>query len=225
MKVVAMHQPQYLPYLGFFHKLRHSDLFVVLDDVQFSTGGFLNRNKIKNRQGWQWLTVPVFQGSRPINEVEVKQSTPWQRKHCNSLVQSYSKSRYFEEYGPGLQELLLKPWHLLVDLDMALIEWGMQALGLTTPILCSSRLQVEGAATNRLVEICKAVGADCYLSGPGGANYMDLEAFAAAGVQVRWQEFASPVYEQVFPQAGFIPNLAVVDALFCCGPDTARFLD
>lgn len=225
MTVVAIHQPQYLPYLGFFHKLLHCDVFVALDNIQFQKNGLQNRNKIKNSQGWQWLTVPVLHrfGQR-INEVRINLRAPWQRKHWQAVVSNYSRAPYFDMYGPGLKDLLDREWHNLCDLNMALTRWAVDALGIKTPILYSSTLEVEGNQTQLLINICNAVEADCYLSGPGGKRYMDLVAFEAAGMTVIWQEFAAPVYDQVFPDVGFVSNLSVVDALFNCGPETIEFL-
>ena len=225
MKIVAIHQPQYLPYLGFFHKLLHCDVFVTLDNVQFQKNGLQNRNKLKTSQGWQWLTVPVLHRSgQLINEVRINPKVPWQRKHWNALVSNYSPAPYFDVYGPGLKRLIDREWSSLCELNMVLIRWAMNALGIETPILYSSALGVEGNRTELLVNICKAVGAQCYLSGPGGRRYMELTAFEAAGITVIWQEFTSPAYDQVFPDVGFVPDLSVVDALFNCGPETIEFL-
>jgi len=195
--------------------------------VQFLRRGFQNRNKIKTKQGWQWLTVPVVHQPRSeelINGVRLDSEIPWQRKHWKALVLSYSPAPFFDVYGDGLKQLLDQEYSGLRDLDMALIRWAMEVLGIKTPVLYSSALGVEGSQTERLINICRATGADCYLSGPGGRRYMDLEAFAAAGITVTWQEFTSPAYQQVFPGTGFVPDLAVVDALFSCGPETIKLL-
>lgn len=225
MRVVAIHQPQYLPYLGFFHKLLHCDVFVALDDVQFQKNGLQNRNKIKNAQGWQWLTVPVLHGfGQLINEVRPNPQIPWQQKHWNALRFNYSRASYFDTYGPALEDLLNQDRNNLCEFNMALMRWVAEALGIETPIVYSSDLTVEGDKTDLLIEICQALKADCYLSGPGGKRYMNLAAFEAAGVDVLWQQFTPPVYEQLFPDVGFMPNLSVVDALLNCGPETLEFL-
>lgn len=225
MRIAAIHQPQYLPYLGFFHKLLHCDIFVVLDNVQFQKNGLQNRNKIKTSQGWQWLTVPVIHRfGQLINEVRISPEVFWQRKHWGALVSNYSHAPYFDLYAPGLKDLLNRKWSHLCDLNMALTQWTAEALGIKTSILYSSALKVEGSQTEYLISICNAVEADCYLSGPGGKRYMDLMAFEAVGIAVIWQEFTTSVYEQLFPEAGFVPNLSVVDALFNHGPETIEFL-
>jgi hypothetical protein len=225
MTTVAIHQPQYLPYLGFFHKLCRCDIFVALDNVQFQKNGLQNRNKIKTRQGWQWLTVPVLQDfGQPIMEVVINRNVPWQRKHCNAIASNYGRAPFFNEFGPSLKLLLEQEWHRLNQLDMALAKWAMEALSIETPIVHASELSVEGNQTELLIAICQAVGADCYLSGTGGRRYMDLEAFAAAGITVEWQTFTSPVYPQLFPQVEFVPDLSAVDAIFNCGAKARSFL-
>ncbi len=225
MRIAAIHQPQYLPYLGFFHKLLHCDIFVALDNVQFQKNGLQNRNKIKTSQGWQWLTVPVINRfGQLINEVRISPEVFWQRKHWSALVSNYSRAPYFDMYGPGVKDLVDREWSHLCDLNMALTRWTAEVLGIKTAILYSSALKVDGKQTEFLINICNAVEADCYLSGPGGANYMDLMAFEAAGITVSWQNFTAPVYEQLFPEFGFIPNLSIVDTLFNYGQRTIEFM-
>lgn len=201
------------------------DVFVVLDDVQFQKGGFQNRNRIKTSQGWQWMTVPVIHQSKQlISEVRVNQQVPWQRKHWNALLTNYASAPYFDRYGSDLQGFLDQEWGELAQLDLALMKWVMNALGITTPVVLSSSLGLLEEGTHRLVEICQKLGATKYLSGPGGRSYMDLDVFENSAIDVAWQDFLSPTYEQTFSQAGFEPDLSVVDALLCCGSETAQLL-
>lgn len=228
MKIAAIHQPQYLPYLGFFHKLRQSDIFVVMDNVQFERRGIQHRNKIKTSLGSQWLTVPVFHRSREeefINEVLINSELPWSRKHWNSLVTNYSRAPYFDKYALEIEQLLARKWSKLYELNIALIQWIMDALEIDKPIAYLSALEVEGSKSELIINACKAVGADAYLSGLGGKRYMELTAFEAAGIDVIWQNYSSPSYEQVFSDLGFVPDLSIVDTLFCCGPETRKFLE
>jgi hypothetical protein len=223
----AIHQPQYLAYLGFFHKIRHCDLFVVLDNVQFQKNGLQNRNKIKDSsaQGWQWLTVPVqHRFGQMISEVALNTAVPWQRKHWQAILSNYAAAPFFATYGPELKRLLEQEYATLTAVNMALTQWVMQAVGIETPIVYASELNVGGVQTELLVNICRVTGAGQYLSGPGGRQYMDLDAFAAAGIEVVWQEFNAPVYSQLFPGISFIPNLSIIDPLFNCGPQIMEFL-
>ncbi|HEY9852381.1 MAG TPA: WbqC family protein [Leptolyngbyaceae cyanobacterium] len=228
MTIAVIHQPQYLPYLGFFHKLNQGDIFIVMDSVQFMRRGIQHRNKIKTNKGEQWLTVPVFhQSSREeeyIKEVQIDSELPWARKHWNTLLTNYSPAPYFDKYGAELQKLLEKEWHYLCELDMSLIQWIMEVLGIKKTIVYLSELAVKGSKSQLLIDACKAVGADTYLSGSGGKEYMNLSLFEAAGINVIWQEFNSPSYNQLFPELGFIPSLSIIDTLFCCGSETRNFL-
>ncbi|MDJ0734630.1 MAG: WbqC family protein [Nostocaceae cyanobacterium] len=228
MTIAVIHQPQYLPYLGFFHKLQQGDIYVVMDSVQFQRRGIQHRNKIKTSQGAQWLTVPLFHQTRDeerINEMCINSEFPWFRKHWNALVTNYSRAPYFQEYAPGIKAILTREWNNLCELDMALIQWVMDILGINKPIVYLSTLGIEGNKSELLINTCKAVVANSYLSGSGGIRYMDMDAFAAAGIHVMWQDFNYPSYKQMFPELGFMPNLSIVDTLFCCGLQTRNFLE
>jgi len=225
MAIAAIHQPQYLPYLGFFHKLFHSDIFIVMDDVEFLRRGLQHRNKIKTCQGEQWLTVPVLhQQNQLIQEVKINTDFPWLRKHWHTILTNYSSAPYFKHYAPSLQPIFEQDWQMLSELNMVLIQWVMEILEIHKPIVYSSCLQATGYKSDRLIRLCQLAGADTYLSGPGGRDYIDLSAFAAADIRVIWQEFSPPSYTQLFPKVGFVPNLSILDVLFCCGPDTRQFL-
>ena len=219
--IVAIHQPQYLPYLGFFHKLCSCDLFIALDDVQFQKNGLQNRNKIKTAQGWQWLTVPVLhRADQKILEVRINPKVNWRNKHLNALKTNYSKAPFFEEFWPALSEVYATNHEDLSGLNMDLTKLLLQFLGVDKKIVCSSSLNAEGERTQRLINLCREVGATTYLSGPGGKRYMDAEAFPAAGLKLEYQDFTFPEqYPQMFPQQGFVPYMSVLDTLFCCGAE------
>jgi WbqC-like protein family len=226
MTAAVIHQPQYLPYLGFFHKLLQGDVFVVMDNVEFLRRGLQHRNKVKTNQGEQWLTVPVLHRQKQlINEVSINADFPWTRKHWQTLKTNYSPAPYFETYAQDLQHFFDREWSSLYQLNMALIQWVMDVLDIKKPIVYASTLAATGHKSELLINLSKAVGANAYLSGPGGRDYMDLSAFDAANVEVIWQEFQPPCYAQLFPDAGFLPNLSIVDVLFCCGPKTRQFLE
>lgn len=224
--ILAIHQPQFLPYLGFFDKVAKSDALVILDDVQFLERGHQHRNEIKMQTGKQWLTVPVIQNrGQLIRDVKIDSSSNWRRKHWAALESNYRPSPFWKELSGGLKQILLEGKQTtLLDLDMDLLRWAMELLGVQRPMKLSSELPVEGTRTERLVSICKLMGADVYLSGQGGKEYMDLELFAAANVEVRFQEYAAREYPQLFMQHGFIANLAVVDALFNRGVEARTLI-
>ena len=220
MTTVSIHQPQYLPYLGFFHKLAHSDIHVFLDTVQLHRRGLQHRNKIKSSTGWQWLTVPISSGSREIlSDVKISSTEPWADKHRRAIQLNYARAPYFDALGDDLLGLLQTSWGMLAELNEALIRSVMGVVGIGTSLVRASELGVEGSSTQLLVAVSREVGADRYLSGPGGRNYIEPALFEDAGIDIAWQEFEYPSYDQVFPSAGFIPHLSIIDPLFCAGAE------
>jgi hypothetical protein len=226
--IIANHQPQYVPYLGFFYKVARCELLVVMDDVQFIERGHQHRNLIKMQTGTQWLTVPVQRRHRQrIEEVVIDAAQNWRRKHWAALQANYGPAPYFRQLEPELRAILLEGTQThLCKLDLDLLQWTMRHLAIDVPMKLSSELCVTGERSERHINICRSVGADTYLSGSGGRQYMDLEVFERAGITVRFVDFIPRPYPQRFPQHGFIPNLSVLDALFNCGPaDTRALID
>ena len=230
--IASAHQPHFLPWLGYFDKILRSEVFVVLDHVQFERQNFQNRTRIKARSGARWITVPVRQRSRDerIVDKEIDPAPdgdmPWGEKMFRTLENAYSRTKHFRDHRAFFREALLRPWTRLVDLDDALLRHLLAALDIRTPIVTSSSLgRIEGARSEMIVDLCRAVGADTYLSGSGGArDYLDLDLFERAGVRVEWQAFAHPRYPQLAPPAGFVPRMSAVDLLFNCGPESASIL-
>lgn len=224
---IAISQPGYLPWAGFFDLIDQVDQFLLLDDAQFVKQSWDQRNRIKSSTGLQWLTVPVvFRGclGQPLCEVEIREPQFWQ-KHLRSIEVNYGKARYFESYFPQLKEILERygPGEKLIDLNLALIQWLAGELAVKTPMVRASTLGVEGKRSGRLVSMCKLVGATDYLS-PRSAIYLldDLAMFAEAGVKVWFQNYTHPEYEQRFPP--FLPYASVLDLLFNKGPESGEIL-
>jgi hypothetical protein len=220
MTVVAVHQPQYLPWLGYIDKLERCDVFCLLDTVQYKKNEFQNRNRIKTADGWQWLTVPVtYRFPQRIHEVRVNQTADWQRKHLQALKTNYSKARFFDWYYTKFADFYRQSFELLVQVNVACIQLLMELLGLERKVVLASSLPVESEdPTLRLVEICKALGGEFYLSGRDGANYMNTDMFPAHHIKVLHQDFKHPEYPQCY--GSFEPNMSAVDLLFNCGPDS-----
>ena len=224
MTVVAIHQPQFLPWLGYFDKLDRSDVFCLLDTVQYKKNEFQNRNKIKTAQGWQWLTVPVtYRFPQRILEVGVNQTVDWRRKHLRTLETSYRKAPFFDTYITRFEEFYQQSYEMLADVNVASIELLMELLGLERKLVLASSLQVDTEdPTLRLVQICQTLGGAAYLSGKDGAKYMDVDMFASHEIDVLFQDFKHPQYPQCF--GSFEPNMSVVDLLFNCGPESLAIL-
>lgn len=222
--IVAIHQPQYLPWIGYIHKLVTADAFCFLDNVQYKKNEWQNRNRIKTAEGWQWLTVPVrYRFPQQIDDVAIDNNTPWQKKHRHALHTNYRRSAFFDEVWAALAEGFHRRWQRLADVNIFFVERICDYLGLGAKLrVRASRMTLRDDPTDRLIDICKSLGAGTYLSGPDGAGYMDLERFRSAGIQVVFQDFVPPAYPQQFN--GFEPRLSIVDMLFNCGPRTAELL-
>ncbi len=217
--ITTIHQPQYMPWLGYFDKIDSSDLFVILDAVQYKKNEWQNRNRIKNDDGWQWVTVPVkYKFPEKINEVKVNNCVPWGRKHLQSFVTNYAKAPYFSKYIDVFKEIFSKDWEYLVDINIYMIKYLVNILGIKTEILTASDFDLAEEPTERLIDICKQVKADKYMSGKDGVNYLNRDRFLNEGIEIIFQDFEHPVYKQLYGE--FVPYLSIVDLLFNYGPDS-----
>ena len=213
--MIAIHQPNYLPWLGFFDKARIADKLVLLDNVAYTRGGVGNRNRIRTKKGLEWITVPVhYPYGAEIKDVQTVDSG-WEETHWKTLFFNYHRAPYFNEVANILQPVYQKRWHKLAEVNETLIRLILKYLGLSTKIFRSSELEVEGKSSELLVSICKAAGDREYLSGVGATGYLDVNLFEREGISVRFQLFRPPEYAQRF--GDFIPNLSAVDYLFNCG--------
>lgn len=219
--VISIHQPRYLPWLGFFHKVASSDIFVILDTVQFSKGSFQNRCQIKQSQGVNWLTVPVIlkgQLEREIRDIKIYNGINWWNKHYKTLEWAYKRASYWCNYEPFLQELYLEErWDYLSELNIYLLFWMFDELGIKSKVIRASKLEVVGKKGDLILNICKRVGADIYLSGIGARYYLDEGKFVKNGIRVVWQDFKHPGYPQLW--GDFKQGLSAMDLLLNCGKD------
>lgn len=223
--IVAIHQPNFMPWLGYFHKMASADKFVYLDNVPFSKGSYTNRVQIKTQGGARWLTVPVITSGKlgqNISELAADEHGDWRRKALATLEGSYRKCPHWKTCWPLVEPLIASGPVNLADLNIGLIEHFAGMLGVSTPRVRASTLAAQGKSTDLLIAICKELSADTYLSGSGGANYQDEQAFASAGIKLTYSQFKHPQYPQPFGE--FTPGLSVVDLLFNCGPDSAAIL-
>jgi hypothetical protein len=225
MTTLAVLQPGYLPWLGFFDQVARSDVFVLYDDAQFDKHGWRNRNRVKSAKGPVWLTVPVLHSGRSgqsINETEIDSKLPWARKHIRTIAQLYADAPFVSRYLPEIEEILLRPWTRLVDLDVALSTRICQWLGLERRFCLSSELSVGGDRNDRLINLCRHFGAKVYFSGNSAQDYLDVGAFADLGIAVEWQNFVHPTYPQ--QHGPFVSHLSAIDLLLNVGPDSAAVL-
>jgi hypothetical protein len=220
--IVSVHQPQYIPWLGYFDKIAKSDCFIFLDCVQYKTREFQNRNKIRTDRGWSWLTVPVVsQGKsrQKISEVYINNELPWKRQHLNSWKSWYGRAEFFDAYFPFLEDTYGREWNRLIDINVHIIMYILKQLAIPTKIYFESAFDVQAIKTERIIELCKKIKATTYLSGAGGKAYLEEERFYKEGIALAYQHFNHPVYPQLFQthDSDFIPYLSVWDLLFNVG--------
>lgn len=226
--ICAIHQPQTFPWLGYFAKIMQADIFVFLDNVQFKKNEWQNRNKIRTPDGWQWLTVPVIHHfGQNINTVRINNTTNWLHKHLQTLRTYYGKAPFFNRYFEEIKEIYGREWQNLAEFNIATVRQIMIWIGIATPILIASEMPALQAnpqvtADERLIIATKAVGADVYLSGAGGHNYLNTPLFSTNNINVIFQKFEHPIYHQMTTE--FLPYMSVLDLLFNEGPQTRSII-
>ena len=225
---MAVHQPNFLPWLGFFDKIRRSDVFIVMDNAQFSkTGGtWTNRVQLMVNKEPAWVTVPIvraYHGLRSVHEMKINESAPWRAKLLRTIEVNYRPAPHFSEIYPLVSELVDQPSSDLASYNLNAIRTFCGRLHLTTEILLGSSLAAEGRSTDLLLAMVRAVGGTAYLAGGGASGYQEDERFQEAGVELVYQHFQHPTYPQ-FNTQGFKPGLSIVDALMNCGFDGVRKL-
>ena len=219
MKVVTAHQSSYLPWLGFFHKIAISDIFIILDDVQFEKNSFSNRNKIKGPNGTFWLTVPVrLKGhmQKKIMDIEIINNSIWRKKHLKAIENCYAKAPYFNDYIPFFRDCYSKDWDNLTVLNEYILSWFLKQLDIDVKVYKASDHSFKGQKSDLILEICRKFEAEIYVFGTLGKDYADVNWFVSQGVKVYFQDYKLSEYQQLY--LPFVSNLSIVDLLFNCGP-------
>ncbi len=222
---IAILQPGYMPWLGFFEQMLKTDHFVYLDDVQYTKQDWRNRNRIKTRNGAAWLTVPVQRAptDTPICRIRVCYDQPWPKKHLNLIRGAYAKAPHFDECYSKL-EATLKPCHeYLSDLNGAVVDLFRGLLGITTPVSRASELSIQTHdKSEKLWRICQALCADELYDGQTARSFLDVDAFERRGISATFQSYVHPTYPQCWDS--FVPFLSTLDLLMNCGPDAREII-
>lgn len=223
MTTISIHQPVYLPWLGFFKKILDCDYFVFLDDVQYEKNGYHNRNKIRTNEGWSWLTVPVKArfGMRLL-DVPIDNQIKWSQKHKKTIETNYSKSLFFNDYWFSFKTIYDKKYDLLIDLNMEIIKYLLAQFKIPTRYTFSSTLNISESGSDKILKICKVLGANTYLSGPFGKQYLKEKDFVENKIMIKYQNFQHPVYRQ--SKKPFVSNMAAIDLLFNEGNNSENIL-
>ena len=212
--IVSVHQPSYMPWLGYFDKISRSDVFIFLDTVQFEKNSYINRNKIKTPQGESWLTVPVKSKghmSKLIIDIQINNVKNWRQKHLKSIFHNYKKCVYFDELYPKLEILYQNDGDKFADLMFVHTKFWLKELKISTEIIRSSQLTTCGRKSELILNICDQLRATKYISGFFGKSYLDELEFRERSIEVEYQNYKHPKYPQL--HGDFLPNMAIVDFL------------
>lgn len=218
--IVSIHQPDYIPYLGYFYKISKSDIFVFLDDCQFSNNNMHHWNRIKTPQGEHRLKIPVEQHlGTPINKVRTKDELSWKEKHLKIIQMNYSKAKYYQEIYPKFEKILLKNYSNISDMNIAINIWISRNFGFNANFLKSSEMKINTVKEKRVIDIVKLLDGDTYFSGIGAKNYEVDEHFTEEGIKLVYSDYKAVEYFQLWPKVGFLPYMSILDYLFNCGFD------
>jgi hypothetical protein len=213
--IISIHQPAYLPWLGYIERIKKSDLFIFLDTVQFEKNSFTNRNLIKGANGQYWLTIPVKKKghlSKSLLETEIARDIDWRKNHLMSIKSSYSKTASFHEKYEKIYKVYDNNETLLADLCFNHLLFWLGELNIKTKIIRSSSLNISSKKSDLILDICQEVGATTYLSGPMGKNYLEENNFISNGIKLDYDYFEPTPYPQLF--GSFIPFMGIVDYWF-----------
>ena len=221
---IAIHQANYFPYPGFFHKINQADVFVIQDDIKF-VNKVTNRNKIISSSGHTWINVPIKKGhqSLPIMDVKINNEIPWKKINFKKVCAGYNKAKFFHLYKDFFENLYKKEWNNIFDLNFETIKQVLIWLNIKTKIVIESELDVSGPSTERLVNVCKKLGADTYISGIGGKKYLDEKLFEKNKIILKYQNYNPTTYHQ-HRSKSFIPNLSIIDLLANVGSKSGKLL-
>ncbi|MFC1499629.1 WbqC family protein [Candidatus Zixiibacteriota bacterium] len=223
--IASIHQPQYLPWAGYLDKVDQADVFILLDTVQFKKGEWQNRNRLKTATGPAWVTVPVLHdfGQFLADVVIDPAQHSWNRKHQQALRTHYGSTPHFTWVADRLDQVWQQEWERLAPLNRATLDVFMALLGIDTPLLWASEMDpTPEHPDERLISLCRQIGADTYLAGSAGPDYMEMEKWQSSGIEVCIHDFAHPVYNQPF--GDFLPAMSAADLLCNCGPDSLTLM-
>lgn len=223
---VAIMQPTYLGWMGYFSLIDSVDTFVFHDDVKYNHQSWQQRNRIKTENGPLWLTVPVLTSGRSgqlILEAEINEDEDWEHKHRASIETNYASASHFSQLGDWFDETYAQEWTSLCELNEHVVASLADQLGLESDFVFASELDLEGRKAHKLVKICHALGADEYLSPLGSRDYIESNnPFPEEGVDLCYQHYEHPTYRQLHGK--FMSHLSIIDLLLNEGADSLSIL-
>jgi len=213
-KIITIHQPDFIPWLGFFDRWNKSDLFIILDDVQFLRQGWHHRDKIKTPNGSKWLTIPIKKKGKyfqDINQTRIDESGNWRKDHLNLISSLYKKAPQFNKIYPEIEKLYTKKTSNLMEFNLDFLFFIAKKIEIKTSTVFSSEYSINAKGTNRLVELVKQFKGTIYLTGTGSKSYLDESLFLKENIKVKWHDFTPPSYNQLYN--GFEPMLSILDMM------------
>ncbi len=227
MKKIAIIQSNYIPWKGYFDIINYVDTFVLYDDAQYTKRDWRNRNKIKVPDGTLWLTIPIeVKGKyyQKIKEAKIADKD-WNKKHWKTITFFYAKAPYFNEYREIFEQLYLdKMPEYLSLINYKFITAINKILGITTPIRWSWEFEIKGNKSEKLLNICKQLNAQVYVSGPSAKNYLDINLFKQENISIEWFDYQNYTeYKQLFSPP-FIHNVSIIDLIFNTGKNAPKYM-
>ena len=222
--IVTIHQPEHLPWLGYFNKMAKAEKYVILDSVQFEKNYFQNRNKIIGSNGVQWLAIPVQMKGHMSNTIATTQiagDERWKKKYLNTIQMSYSKHPFFKEVFPVVEKAINIETNLIADINISIFIAFADKMDMHPEFVRSSNLNIQGLKSDLILDICKATNASMYIAGPSGRDYLDIQSFKEAGIEVKFNDYNHPQYQQRKAEE-FIPYLSSIDLFMNCGFEDGR---
>ena len=224
LKTISIHQPNYIPWLGYFYKIDQSDVFVFLDDAQFSNEGMQNYHYIKTPQGSYRLKIPVNgKFGENINEIKIRDELGWKKKHLRTIEMNYKKAKHFEEVFSDYSSLLSDNYNDLSHLDISIIKHICKKFGMSTDFINSSQLELNTKREEKVLDICSALNSNIYYSGTGAKAYQDEENFNKRNIELRYSVFKPFEYPQLW--GDFQSNVSIIDYLMNCGYDWKQVIE
>lgn len=228
MLIASIHQPQYLPWLGYFDKIHQSDIFILHDDINFKKNDWQNRNKIKTTKGWEWLTIPLnYRFKRPIEKTPINNTINWQEKHLNKIKLNYKDSYHYNYLIDECEKFYAGNWEMLGPCNIDFILTCIRLLSIQTKIVLASTLNIKSTGTQKIIDLCRAVNAEAYLTDIHPKTNNDLLLLKKWGIQTIYQDYKHPIYNQLNQNKknpGFVSHLSIIDLLFNHGPESSNIL-
>jgi hypothetical protein len=221
-KIVVAHQPEFLPYIGFFQRLLKADLFIIADTVQYEKQNFQNRNRIKTARGAKWITASITKHpvETKFNQILLSNTIDWKIEHLCLIKENYKIAPFFHQVYPIIEEIYNYRCEKLIDFNINSISTLCKLFEIDIDIVLSSSLDVQGKKNDLIIDMLKKVGATDYISGDGAKKYYDPIPYEAADINVIWQSFKHPVYQQI--NGSFLPHMSSIDLLLNCGIEESQ---